>query len=105
MELSSIARIVREKAELFDDRDLALCAQAIETHTISTHERSTLRLFSVPDVAELLGVSRRYAWTLVHQGKIRSVRMGKRRAVRMSDIAHYIENLTGSTLLDERDGL
>lgn len=43
------------------------------------------------DVAELLGVSERTAWTLVGRGELRSIRIGKRRLVPRQAIEQFID--------------
>lgn len=48
------------------------------------------RLLRIDDVAERLAVSRSFAWKLVAQGDIRSLRLGRAVRVRPADLEEYI---------------
>lgn len=48
-------------------------------------------LLKVTDVAEVLNISRAYAYQLVQQGRIRSVVIGSARRVRVEDLHRFIE--------------
>jgi excisionase family DNA binding protein len=54
----------------------------------------TVRLYSVPDAAYLLGVSERYVWELIREGVLARVRMGHRTLVRDDELAALIERNT-----------
>jgi|GEM_PF-6397931 len=50
-------------------------------------------LLSVPEVAERLGVCARTLWSLIHVGRLRSVRIGGRRLTRRRDLTDFVEAL------------
>jgi excisionase family DNA binding protein len=49
------------------------------------------RLLSVEEASELLGIGRTACYELIARGKLRSVKVGRRRLVAASDLAAYIE--------------
>jgi len=53
--------------------------------------RPVRRVFSVPESAEILGISRSTAYELVGAGKLRSIRLGRRILVPMRAIEALIE--------------
>jgi excisionase family DNA binding protein len=53
------------------------------------------RLYKVPTVAEILGVSVRFVWQLIHDGVLSPVKIGSRTLVRDDELARYIDEQTG----------
>jgi excisionase family DNA binding protein len=49
------------------------------------------RLLKAVEVAEILNISRAFAYKLIQQGKIRSVAIGGARRVRPEDLTDFIE--------------
>jgi excisionase family DNA binding protein len=61
----------------------------------SLDERLPERLLKAQEVAEILNISKAFAYHLIRQGKIRSVAIEGARRVRPEDLRLYIEeNLT-----------
>ena len=55
------------------------------------------RLYSVRDSAKLLGdVSERFVWQKIHDGVLRTVKLGSRTLLRDDDLAAYIDANTGT---------
>jgi len=54
---------------------------------------STCRLLKVPDVARRLGISVRFAWRLVAEGRIRSIRIGRCTRVRPEEVERFLADL------------
>ena len=50
------------------------------------------RLMKADEVAEILNISRAFAYKLMQQGKIRSVAIGGARRVRPEDLLDFIED-------------
>ena len=50
-------------------------------------------LLSVAEAAALLGISRAYAYELVMAGELASVKLGRLRKVRRSDLLAYVDSL------------
>lgn len=50
-------------------------------------------LYSVPEVAVLLGLSQMQIWRLVKSGDLHSVKQGRRRCVEHAEIDRYIDRL------------
>jgi len=66
--------------------------------TIDDHDNAPNinRLLKAEDVAELLNISRSFAYLLMHTGQIPTVRLGRACRVRPQDLADYIEkNIQG----------
>lgn len=58
-----------------------------------THARvdaSALHALDVPAFAEHLGVSRSYTWLLISQGRIKTIKIGRRRLVPSSELARLL---------------
>jgi putative molybdopterin biosynthesis protein len=49
------------------------------------------RLLKPEEVAEILNISRSFAYLLMQSGQIPTVRLGKARRVRLEDLNNYIE--------------
>jgi excisionase family DNA binding protein len=52
------------------------------------------RLLNGDDVARILNISKAFAYQLMRQGEIRTVRMGRAVRVRMEDLTQYIAQST-----------
>jgi len=52
----------------------------------------------VPEIAVLLGVSVRFAWQLVADGRLRSFKLGTRRFVRRVDLLEFVDGLAAEEL-------
>ena len=62
---------------------------------METIDKSTIipeRLLKAVEVAEILSISRAYAYRLMQQGQIRAVMIGSARRVRPADLRVFIEN-------------
>ena len=55
----------------------------------------TLRLLTVPQVAELLGVSSKTVKRLIYSGQLESVKVGVLVRIAPEDLAAYIDRLRG----------
>lgn len=61
------------------------------------------RLLTAGEIAQLLNISRAFAYQLMKRGKIRTVSIEGARRVRPEDLHHFIEtNLQPSILLDSK---
>ena len=105
MQLNSIARLVNEKAALYDDRELAFIAQQLEHHaSLAALPRlelsSAAALVSVPSAAKILSLSVDYIWKLVATGQLKSVKIGKRRLIKHSELVRFSDG--NATLFDNR---
>lgn len=49
--------------------------------------------YGVEDAAAMIGVSRRTCYELMTAGRLRSVKLGRRRLIRHSDLAAFVEAL------------
>ncbi len=49
--------------------------------------------YSVPDAAAMIGISRRTCYELMTAGQLRSVKLGRRRLVRHSDLVAFVDAL------------
>lgn len=49
--------------------------------------------YSVDEAAELLSICRRTCYELMTSGRLRSVKLGRRRLVRHSDLVCFVESL------------
>lgn len=49
------------------------------------------KLLKASEVAELLNISRAFAYQLMNRGELRTVAIGTARRVRPKDLQHYIE--------------
>jgi excisionase family DNA binding protein len=66
-------------------------------HLVLTRQEVPDRLLKARDVAEVLNISRAYAYQLMQRGELRTVVIGAARRVRPADLRQYIEgNLTPS---------
>jgi excisionase family DNA binding protein len=54
-------------------------------------ESDHLRAFSIPEVAERLGMSRSNVWRLIDAGRIPSRRLGGRRVIPAAWLAQFLE--------------
>lgn len=54
----------------------------------------TLRLLSVPECCALLGVSRWQVYQLINSKQLPSTHLGRRRVVRATDLAAFLDTLT-----------
>lgn len=50
-------------------------------------------LLTVEEAAEALGIKRTFAWRLVGDGSLASVKIGKHRRVPLIDLENYVEKL------------
>jgi len=55
--------------------------ETVSTTNPTTSERPERLVFSVPEAAELLGISRALGYELVARGELPSLRLGRRRVV------------------------
>jgi excisionase family DNA binding protein len=55
--------------------------------------RNDLQLFTVVEVAELLGIGRSKVYELLYKGELKSVKIGGSRRVRYSDLGEYVRYL------------
>lgn len=53
------------------------------------------QLYPVPAVCQKLSLSRSYVYELIADGRLKSIKAGRRRMVTESAIAEYIASLTG----------
>jgi excisionase family DNA binding protein len=60
-------------------------------------EQTTWRMMSVPEVAEQLGLSERFVATLISNGKLKSVKQGRRRLIDSRDLDEYVTSLKGES--------
>jgi excisionase family DNA binding protein len=49
--------------------------------------------YSVPDAAAMIGISRRTCYELMTSGQLRSVKLGRRRLVRHTDLVAFVDAL------------
>lgn len=49
------------------------------------------RVHSVPEVASLLGITERFVWTLIKDGDLEAIKIGRRRVVPVESIDAFIE--------------
>ena len=99
MEIKNIARLVNEKAALYGDQELAFIAQELDLHaSIAALPRldpaSALALVSVPGAAKILSLSVDYVWKLVATGQLKSIKIGKRRLIKHSEIVRFADSAT-----------
>ena len=58
------------------------------------------KLLKANEVAQALGISKSFAYQLIRQGEIPSLRMGKAVRIRPSDLEAYVaKNIVGSKIL------
>jgi excisionase family DNA binding protein len=50
---------------------------------------------SVPMAAKMIGISSRFTWDLVKEGKLRSFRLGSRVLIRVTDLDAFLAEATG----------
>jgi excisionase family DNA binding protein len=62
-------------------------------------------LLSVTEAADILGISRAYAYRLVAAGDLPTVRIGSLRRVRISDLVAYVDSLNPFVLADDHGSL
>jgi len=55
------------------------------------------KLMKAMDVAEILNISRAFAYRLMQQGQIRTIKIGNARRVHPADLRLFIENNVSST--------
>ncbi|MGB5759070.1 MAG: helix-turn-helix domain-containing protein [Acidimicrobiales bacterium] len=57
-------------------------------------DRSSIQLaYSVPDAAAMIGISRRTCYELMTSGQLRSVKLGRRRLIRHTDLVAFVDAL------------
>ena len=61
------------------------------------NEGSPERLLTAGEVAEVLNISRAYAYRLMQQGEIRTVMIGNARRVRPADLKVFIDDNVSSS--------
>ena len=49
-------------------------------------------LLGINDITKLLGIGRNTAYKLINSGELPSIRLGRKRRVRLSDINEYIND-------------
>ena len=49
-------------------------------------------LLGINDITKLLGIGRNSAYKLINSGELPSIRLGRKRRVRLSDINEYIND-------------
>jgi excisionase family DNA binding protein len=59
---------------------------------IITQVNGEMKLLRAVEVAQILNISRAFAYRLMQQGKIRTVVIAKTRRVRPADLKDFIEN-------------
>lgn len=104
MEIKAIARLVNEKASLYDDRELAFIAQQLDMHaSMSALPRlepaAAMALVSVPGAAKILSLSVDYIWKLVASGQLKSIKIGKRRLIKHSELMRFADSTTPIPML------
>jgi excisionase family DNA binding protein len=61
------------------------------TSTVEIHESLPSRLaLSVQEAAELVGISRRQIYEEMSRGRLRSIKVGRRRLVPHEDLKHWL---------------
>lgn len=99
MEIKSIARLVNEKASLYGDQELAFIAQQLELNASMAalprlEPSSALALVSVPGAAKILSLSVDYVWKLVATGQLKSLKIGKRRLIKLAELTRFADSAT-----------
>jgi excisionase family DNA binding protein len=99
MEIQTIARLVNEKASLYDDRELAFVAQQLDLYASMKalprlDPASALALVSVPGAAKILSLSVDYVWKLVASGQLKSIKIGKRRLIKHAELMRFADSAT-----------
>ena len=62
----------------------------------TTTTTSIERLLTYPEAAELLGVTARTVWNLVHRGELRAVRFGGSVRIDPADLRAFVESAKNS---------
>jgi excisionase family DNA binding protein len=96
MQPNEIVRLLQEKAGLYGDQELAFIAQELDIHTnLSSLNRTTPSripgLVSVVEAAKHLSLSPDYIWKLIYAGEIKSLKVGKRRLIKTSELGEFIK--------------
>lgn len=80
------------------DVELAVASEVIDTEFVSHDDRSVSypceRLLTPEDVACVLQIGRTRVYGLLAYGDLRSVKIGKSRRIRRTDLDDFILNLT-----------
>jgi excisionase family DNA binding protein len=96
MQPNEIVRVLQEKAGLYGDHELAFIAQSIDLHT-SLSVMNQPRpgripgLVSVYDAAKHLSLSTDYIWKLIYSGDLKSLKIGKRRLIKITELDAFIK--------------
>ena len=94
MRLKEIVATLQLKASNYDDPDLVFIAQELERNALLAPIERTNHLpglVSVNGAAKVLSLSADYVWKLVYAGELPSLKVGKRRLIRRSDISAFID--------------
>lgn len=57
----------------------------------------TKLLVTVPEFAELIGVSRTTAWKMVYDGELRSITIGRSRRIELDEVKRWIAQKVEAT--------
>ena len=83
------------------DVELAVASEVIDIKFVSRDDRpiscSCERLLTPEDVALVLQIGRTRAYELLTHGDLRSVKIGKSRRIRRTDLDDFILNLTSES--------
>jgi excisionase family DNA binding protein len=61
--------------------------------TSPPHERVEKRLLPIPEVSETLSLGQTVVWKLIRENRLRSVKVGGRRLVPLSEVDALVEQL------------
>jgi len=84
--------MLREEQEEVLLEALARAAQGHMGPTPGTTVTTYPLAISVPEVAQLLGISQKHAWTYVMRGELPSFQLGRRRLVALADLYAFIKS-------------
>jgi excisionase family DNA binding protein len=65
-----------------------------EAHAPTLNENDSALLISVEDAASILGIGRTLTFELIMQGKVSSVKIGRRRLVVRQDLDEFVRELS-----------
>jgi excisionase family DNA binding protein len=96
MQPAQIVNVLREKADFYGDQELAFIAQELDIHTnISSLSRAAPAripgLINVYDAAKYLSLSTDYIWKLIYSGDLKSLKVGKRRLIKTTELDAFIK--------------
>jgi excisionase family DNA binding protein len=80
-----------ECEQILDDRGHGESASTVDS--VRPLLSQDLQLFTVVEVAELLGIGRSKVYELLYGGELKSVKIGGSRRVRYSDLGEYVRYL------------